>query len=135
LQRAAPLGAGGRPGGPRAGAAARGGAGAVPLGPLARSAAPAAGGLRRRGLVRMPRICACRRSRLPRLPRLSQPEGFPMTPIFIGITRSFWLSVATLALMMGQGEPVVAALARLLWTLWSWADALAGLAGLRLPGG
>lgn len=44
-------------------------------------------------------------------------------PIFIGITRSFWSFVATLALMQDMGEPVVRAICTLA------AGALGGDAG------
>lgn len=50
-------------------------------------------------------------------------------PIFIGVTRSFWSAVATLALMQDMGEPVVRAAVTLIaapfgadasaWTDWS----------------
>lgn len=34
-----------------------------------------------------------------------------MKPIFVGITRSFWLSVAGIAALFGAGEPVLCGLA------------------------
>lgn len=55
------------------------------------------------------------------------------SPIFFGVTRSFWAFLAGAALFFQQGEPVVAGLATLLANLWTWLDFLAGQAGARLP--
>lgn len=43
-------------------------------------------------------------------------------PIFFAITRSFWLFVLTVCLILEQGEPAIRAVAQLVVTIWGAGD-------------
>jgi hypothetical protein len=62
-------------------------------------------------------------------------------PIFFAITRSFWLAVVTVMLILQQGEPMIRAVAQLAVTIWgagdveavvAWVDTVAPVATLLL---
>lgn len=49
-------------------------------------------------------------------------------PIFFAITRSFWLAVTTVALILEQGEPMIRACVQLVVTLLGYGDVEAAVA-------
>jgi hypothetical protein len=53
-----------------------------------------------------------------------------MQPICIFFTKSFWLAIATLALLLDQGQTVIDAAVYIFICFWSWIDAIIPLPGL-----